>query len=410
MLAHKFPIKESYIYILVNVLSFAFFSTLMFSVKVNNKIFELFFFVSILLLCGGYIKKLKLDIEEKTIFLSYVLFNFIAIISVYYNNFTSNHSINLQYGYLQGFFIFLFLRSYLPRLETIVYACFLGTAVAFLIAFYQFFILKVEVVGLINIWRVMFGYLIVLLGILSFLCANILKNKRVYLLSYSSLFLSFIASILNGSRGSWFGFFVLICFFVLFNKSKTKIILSRYWYAIILFIMLVVIVFLVTKQYNRIYMIYVDIYNYQAGLPLSSNSIGLRFDMWKEALWIFVHNPIIGIGVDSWSSYIGLKHNLIVSSAILAFPHPHNEYLFVLATTGGCGIIVFMFMMLIPFKIFGSSSNPIKFAAYVFQATFLIYMLSDCPLYNKPLYRLYIMCIMLLLALRKNEIKSKSYE
>jgi O-antigen ligase len=77
---------------------------------------------------------------------------------------------------------------------------------------------------------------------------------------------------------------------------------------------------------------------------LVPSSVGLRLMMWKDALKIFRDNPLVGAGTASYQ----YEANKIDPG--LNFSHPHNSYLYVVASFGLLGIGLYSWLMFVTLR------------------------------------------------------------
>jgi O-antigen ligase len=95
-----------------------------------------------------------------------------------------------------------------------------------------------------------------------------------------------------------------------------------------------------------------------------------RLNLWKTALKIAEHNPILGVGEDNWDLVF---ERYRVEGFYDTTVHPHNDYLTVLVSSGAPGFLAFLAMWVISmvtgFKAAKKTRSPIL-RAIALGATF----------------------------------------
>jgi O-antigen ligase len=159
-------------------------------------------------------------------------------------------------------------------------------------------------------------------------------------------------SVLSGSRGGWVAAFLLtffllwVCRDLLGRKLLSKVIL------VVFLMMTIVVVLPQTGVQARIGQAVSNITHY-ADNTKKETSVGLRFDMWKAAFYMFQQNPIFGVGE---SQVKKIKQNLAdtgsFSQRIVPFHHAHNEFLDAASKRGIIGLFFMLVLYLVPLKLF----------------------------------------------------------
>lgn len=87
----------------------------------------------------------------------------------------------------------------------------------------------------------------------------------------------------------------------------------------------------------------------------NSGDIGLRTDLWRSALDIYSESPVLGVGLDNFSTAYarlpatvseGSQRRLLHQTQVLIPPHANNLYLTILAEQGIAGTAAFLFLLL----------------------------------------------------------------
>tara|TARA_A100001015_G_scaffold320624_1_gene447704 strand:- start:3715 stop:4953 length:1239 start_codon:yes stop_codon:yes gene_type:complete len=162
----------------------------------------------------------------------------------------------------------------------------------------------------------------------------ILFSKREYkFISIIFILVSIFFSLLSGHRAGTFSFFIIILtltFWPNFNLKRSMMIT----FFIVIF---GTIFFYFNDEQFRRYI--VEIIN------LSNNSLLQYIGLWKTGGYVFLSNPIIGIGPTNVQNY--LQFDLIENlDPFKNNEHPHNHYLQAFAETGIIGGIAYIAMFI----------------------------------------------------------------
>lgn len=230
-----------------------------------------------------------------------------------------------------------------------------GAITTGLFALYQRYYIGVPRVGGDNN-PIQYGNISMLLGMLSL--AGIiwgLEQKRKVLwcaLFIGAAILAVLASFLSLSRGGWIGLPIIIIFIV--SNLSTSI--SKKTIALLLLIAMM----LMTSAYKiekigiqpRVDEAFKNIEHYLDGSN-KDTSVGVRFDLWKNAYQLFKEKPIFGHGKEG---YVTRKNEYINSNQISphtrSFNQAHNEILDTMAKRGILGISALLLVYIIPLFLF----------------------------------------------------------
>lgn len=397
-------ILESSFKNLLIFLLYIFLASTALGLKIAVHIFNIMVVISIILLFYKSNRNFKAILHEKILYLAYIFFNIFSFLSIIFAKYGHSYNMRDELIYASIIPLVFIFRQIKFDLKLVILSACIGSCLNFIFALYQLIFLGVtsEATGLMSGLRVLFGDLSVILGVVSVLCFSILdkrsRSKWMGLLVKASLLMSAISSLLSGSRGSWVGFFVFAVMLIISNRRY--IFNQKNMLALVMVPICLLCLFIYTHQYDRFYMIYADIHNYHSSHDISSNSLGLRFEVWKEALWIFIHHPILGIGINSWKDFLANSNNIVVNKDIMSLVHTHSDYLRILSLTGLLGFIPFIIMMIMPFIIFKQAETNLKFAVYSFQIMFMVFMLTDCLLASRLFAVLYAFSMTLFLSLK----------
>lgn len=227
-----------------------------------------------------------------------------------------------------------------------------------------------------------------------------------------------LLSLLSGSRGGWGALIIsIITIFYLFVRRKK--IPAAYLYALIpVLLILVFSAWHLSPMGERIALIYYDIEKYIDGDPRSS--LGLRFEMWKVSVSMFMDNPLLGQGIDSfrdtWIKYLNSPETLLLSATNrhLLYGHPHNDFLLVASQTGLIGLILFLSWIIYPLKKSidylkndkSSLSYAPALAGIILVESFMEFMLSNHAIFTRHLFEYFVMTasmILIILSTRETD-------
>lgn len=234
------------------------------------------------------------------------------------------------------------------------YGISIGSILAFSFAFYQYKFLGYERSDG-GLPAIMFGDMGMMLGLLSFVsCAYfyIQKNYMWLLISLIAILCGTGASFLSDSRGGWIALPIIIPFLLwqcrgLFKKRLvvTLLILLTSSISVFWFSPNASIKVRFDTAVNQV----VEYYNGQA----KNTSVGLRFEMWKLAGYMFLEHPILGAGRES---SFELKESIAeagkVTRPAIDFTHSHNEVFDSIGYRGVTGLIFLMVIYLVPLLLF----------------------------------------------------------
>ncbi|WP_417529268.1 O-antigen ligase family protein [Marinomonas shanghaiensis] len=249
--------------------------------------------------------------------------------------------------------MFLLLKS-VGREQWLWFGCVAGAVGAFALALYER-----QVLGLDRAQGsehpIMFGNTGVLLGLISLVAAMYYFAKQRYIWMVLALIgcLSGIgASLLSGSRGGWVAL-PLIGFFLLW-QSRFLLGKKLVWGGGITAIVVLACVVSIpqTGVQGRIMEAFNDVQLYQAGVN-KNTSVGLRFEMWKAAWYMFQQEPMLGVGeYGSGAVKERLIEQGVVVPEVMPFSHAHNEFINALSLRGLVGLLFLMVVYLLPMRLF----------------------------------------------------------
>ena len=210
------------------------------------------------------------------------------------------------------------------------------------------------------------------------------KDYKYYLF----MLLGLISIFLTGSRIQLLMFFIIIIIYklLLISKKEKKntafVILNR----ISIIALVIIFVMLFSSEITK-----VDLRLISSGM--SSASVIARFALYKYAFDLFLKNPVIGTGINTFLNYS--TENQLVENT-----YAHNLLLQSLAEQGICGAtILIVFIGISFYYTFKNYKNNKDNGAYKFsllvQLVFIIYSLSGNPFYDTNLRMLYMIGIII---------------
>ena len=208
--------------------------------------------------------------------------------------------------------------------------------------------------GLYFINEIHFGDLTLILGLLSALSINWGSRDSIYTILFKiiGLFAGFVDSMLSGSRGGWIAIPFIILIWLIYRNRKPffiKLIIAVIGTALIsLFSYL-----FIQSIHARINDVYSDIASFSQGNI--DTSIGIRLQLWKAALHLFVENPVFGVGAEGFSRAMDVLSQagyITPTAAQLGKGEVHNQILAEAVRFGIFGLISILAVYFVPFYIF----------------------------------------------------------
>lgn len=202
------------------------------------------------------------------------------------------------------------------------------------------------------------------------------KNHWGVLLAILGLGFGVFGSFLSTARGGWVGVPVIVL--VIFYCYRQYISKKAFLVIFTLLSTLVAGTVIMPNSpiVNRINNAIHDINYYENNRP--NTSLGLRFDMWKSALYIARENPILGVGqqhlVERKMQYA--KEGLI-SRGAASFGHQHNQFLDDQSKRGVIGLVGLLAIFLFPLVFFWKTMrNNAQTQAHTLATLGVVHVLS----------------------------------
>lgn len=213
--------------------------------------------------------------------------------------------------------------------------------------------------------NVLAGWIVLVLFPVVAFIFNLKKPVHKWLLSIPVL-MSFFSFLYTDARAAWVTvLFVFVLCFIIYSVTQKKRFSYRYFFAIIM-LMVVVYLFLPHHIKERIIsIIYLKHYE-------------IRLSLWKQTWATIKHYHFLGSGINTYTQ------------AVVPFvreqgtSYPHNSYLHLVSDVGAAGLIAFLFYIFLLFKklfyriitnfnwiLFGISASLLSFVIYISVDTHL---------------------------------------
>ncbi len=263
--------------------------------------------------------------------------------------------------------LYIFLRHTGINLGFLWYGLVAGSVVTAGLALYE-----IEFAGALRVRSIthpiIFGDLSLLMGCMALAGIGWFKERANWqvILPVIALLCAVLSSVLSVSRGAWIAVpFILLIFFWYFKhyfswRQKALI------YVSVLVFMAALYLIPQTGVSHHIERT-VTSYNEYKGSEITSikrdTSIGGRFEMWQAAWKIYTDNPILGVGWKHFQENAQKQVDQGLRNKAAAYwPHPHSQYLSVLASGGTFSFIFLMVLFFVPIKLFVKYINHSKSA------------------------------------------------
>jgi O-antigen ligase len=353
--------------------------------------------------------------REQKIFCYPIIFFFISALISYLVNEKPDRGPQIfleTYSYLFLAIPLLYLYSRHPPKLSIVWGMFLIGAIAIGIGSI------IEVWGMVPYYRaggstgqaVLFSTIAVsFVGIASASYGFMSTQKyRVVLVVVLAVGLSFTATVMSGSRGSWLAVPVSCLVIVLFHfnqsswlKKLSLIITTLFFVSIVSYQ-----IPFVGKRVDKAISQSKDLITKNLDMKERNTSVGARVAMWRAAFAIFGENAIFGIGPDNYK--LEMKKYVEAGNGIQSLSrhkHAHNELINALMTKGLLGALALLFMFGSHFYVFmnylrnNNSSNirGLALAGCLVIVSYFVLGLTSAPLERKITLAFYAFSLAVLL-------------
>lgn len=302
--------------------------------------------------------------------------------------------------------VFALLLKYPPSLTAVFYGCAVGASIVGLIALYQHYVMDIRALASGGFMPIQVAGMAASLSVFSIFayihgCQQSLPTlKKV---AFIGITLGFIATLLSGGRGSWVVTPVVALWAVI---NYRKCFRSRDYLAIAASLVLVIST-AILPALNRAGLVFSELDRYQEATtpvpsthnasvassinpapsqekqPAVTSSSGIRVELWRTALQLFIQNPLTGTGYTQFSQ---AKQQLVnqgrVDPVVMGFSRAHNQLLEDLQIKGLIGGGALLFLLTAPWLATRRASHKaqLPLAAVVLRCHIILiagYMLTQ---------------------------------
>jgi len=133
---------------------------------------------------------------------------------------------------------------------------------------------------------------------------------------------------------------------------------------------------------------------FQKNDKANNNSIFERLLLWRNTSMMIRENPVTGAGINNWKILL-YKYGIIgtdfISTGLVHYEHPHNDYLLMLAECGGVGLLLFILLFYFLFRegmaILGRQQDPLNRQLAACMLTVLVFFLV-LSLFGYPWFKI----------------------
>lgn len=280
--------------------------------------------------------------------------------------------------------LYIYLRHTGIKLQYLWYGLVIGALIAVSISINEVWIQGApRARGLTH--PIIFGDIALTLGCMSMAGIGWFKARATWQISLPILALigSLLVSALSASRGSWVAIPFLAIIFFWYMKPHFTGKFKGLFAALLISTLGAIYLVPQTNVSNNINRTINNLKLYSesnVSTDLTSNSVGSRLEMWQAAWAMYTEHPILGVGWPNYKSHAQKQvEQGLRNPAAATFPHPHNQFLSVLANGGSLSFIAILFLFLIPARIFfrqikQSKSKDIQRLALVGLVLIVAYM------------------------------------
>ena len=217
---------------------------------------------------------------------------------------------------------------------------------------------------------------------------NKISHKMRYFYTFFLFTMTFNMFITGGRAGQVMFFVAIVLFaFQSFRGSQVKAVLT----SILTLILISLVAYNTSGIFKeRMNMAYSTVVNYNV-LGHQHSGLGVRIEFFRNSLELVKKFPILGVGTGDFPDEYAIV-NLSRSADIATTVQPHNMYMLVLSQLGIIGLLSFLWIFYIQFRVSLSSDN--KFVNHVGVALpllFLVIMWSDSYLLGHYTSNLFIL-------------------
>ncbi len=250
-----------------------------------------------------------------------------------------------------------------------------------------------------TMWNAVHGGNIFLFCLIALISLLLYEKRSRWKMAYvgAGLFMGY-AFYLNGTRGAWIALgvvFLAIPFLVSSMTVRNK----AFYYVVLLLIAGGISQAPFFK--NKVIEAESNIQSYES--DDSRTSLGYRMEMWKASGKMFLHNPVLGVGLGGWNKTLNqMAARKEAPDYILHYNQTHNIYLDVLSTRGLLGFITFAIIIAYPlyfaWKNSGRENELYRTLLAFATIAFLVSGMTDTLVYIRGVYIAYILFVGLAMA------------
>jgi O-antigen ligase len=88
---------------------------------------------------------------------------------------------------------------------------------------------------------------------------------------------------------------------------------------------------------------------FESNSPANNNSVYERLLLWRNTVRMIGENPVTGAGINNWKLYLykyGIAGTDFISTGLVHYEHPHNDFLLMFAECGLVGFVLFILMFI----------------------------------------------------------------
>jgi len=270
--------------------------------------------------------------------------------------------------------VYFLFRTIKVNYGLVWYGLFVGALVSALYGINQ--TMRDPVFDAVFVWRaegvtnpIIYGDIALLLGIMCLAGTGWFRSKSNWLvvLPVLAVIMGLVASALSHSRGGWIAIPILLIVFIWYSRLY----ISKYTQLIsILAIVSIVLAIYLIPQTRVEQKLEESIANVQMYFDSDvesqyrNTSIGIRLEAWKAAWFVFIDNPLIGVGWGNLQEHakVYVDKGVLNKSSII-YSHPHNQFLSVMASGGIVASVAILFLFYTPFRAFYKACRSSELSA-----------------------------------------------
>lgn len=258
-----------------------------------------------------------------------------------------------------------FVACWRPPLRWFYAGLCVGAIGAGVLALVQRFGLHIDRVPGFTHHPITFGDLALALGLLALCTLAEFRQTRWTLMPWLALLAGTVASVLSGSRGGWLALPLVLWPLLRYGRPVFGKVL---WLGLALFAGVVLLAYFVpaTGVALRVAEAVSDVRGYLDHQD-ATTSVGIRLELWKASLLMFLEHPWLGVGRDQFdvALHVLAAQGRLQQSPALTYSSSHNDMLHFLATGGVLDFLCLLMMYGAPWLFFtrilnGRGAAPAK--------------------------------------------------